>query len=382
MIASALLALASAGTGLEPVEYERRAVEHRQRIKALHYAATVTNVVPAYDGQPESRQAERHEVWSDGERYRCDRTPVNGWPSSVQSVVRLGGGTSPISLAGTRSTVCRGCRADGAYLRFIHPGTPVTFYRPTAAERSDFEKERLDPSGLGFGHSGGLRPPRLPGKLVDPGVRYTSAEPTTVAGKPAVLVRGTYVRSGSEHRCWVDPDRGYNVVRFELASPPAKPGGPERLGVVIETELSQDMPSGIWFPKSYWGRHFYPDGSVNETRVAVEVAAFNRPPDPAAFTLAGLGLSRGTVVKDEGANDGGQFWTGQELSNRPTGVMPPEVRALAAALPPSAVPAETPPAGSVPVPDPTRTPGWVYAAAAALAAVGCGLFALAYRPRR
>jgi hypothetical protein len=359
---------------LDPVEYERRAVEARERIRTWHYAAAVTHERFATGGQKSSRQGARFEVWADATRYRADETAVGQWPARSQvQLPSAEAGRQPTVLATARTTVCRGCRADGAYLRLIHPGTPATFYQPTAEEVDRFERDRLDPRGLGHGAGKGLNPPPPRGNLVDPGVRYISAEPTGDAGE--VLVRGTYIKTGSQHRCWVAPDKGYGVTRFELSGPPDA-AGKEEPGLVVENELALDTPSGVWFPKRTRVRTYLKGELASERQITVEVAEFNRPLDPAAFTLAGLRLSPGTPVRDDIAKTL-DVWDGSKRATSFSGPVPPEVRVVMTALPSSQGPGASPAAQSAD--DPTRTSWQAYALAGVLAAVGSTLVLYARR---
>jgi hypothetical protein len=361
------------GSPLDPVEYEARAIQYRDRINSIRYTAVTTIVRPATAEAGEIRVAARQEVWMDARRYRRDETPVRGWdPPGRSQLPPAELGKQGQVLRVTRQTECRGCRSDGALLRYTQPGTPVVFYK--AANEAEFEADKFDPRGLGHGSRRGPAGSPLRGMLTASNVQYKTVEQVEYAGEKAVLVTGTYLQTGSEHRCWLVPDKGCSVIRLEWSGT-LRANGERRLAVLIENQLAQDAVSGVWFPKRSRSRTYTLGVLDTDQETTVELAELNRPLDDSAFTLAGLKLEPGTPVSD---NVSGEqlFWSGTDLSKQYKGPAPAEVQVLAKpASPPTTLPASLPP-------DPARTPASVYALAAGLAVVGCGLLLLALRSRR
>lgn len=366
---------------LTPLEYEQQAIEHRLRINSLHYTAVTRYCYPATDKGKEQRTASRREVWVNGDQYREDETVIEGWPSRLTAHLPFAvADGNPITRGIERRIICRGCMPDGSLLRYDAGITPVHLQRPTVDAVTSSKQNQFDPRGLGHDISISETRPATHGLLADPKVHSRTVTRVTFRGENAVLVEGVNGKGPGVRRSWIVPDKGYSVVRLESSHPPQAAEGPRKVYFEIDNEYPSDVRDGVWFPKRSRVRRYDSAGVlVYESTTEVEVADFNRPPDPSVFTLAGLKLSPGVPVMDQ---SGGRpkFWDGTKVVASFKGPMPAEYQPLAkAAAAAKSSPAAAPTAPTTP--DPTRTPPWVYAVAAGLAAVGCGLVALARRAR-
>ena len=368
------------GVGSPPAEFVRRAIADRERVHSYHVILTVTSQRFGIAGETAGRVGWRWQVWSDGSRYRHDETPIPDWPARLRpQLPPTTPDGQPKALPLVRQIICRGCRSDGALVRFLSPGTAAIFSRPTPELEAEIEQDRVDPRGLGHDRIQGAKFPK-PARLDRSGAHYTSAETVELNGETVTLVHAT-LPTGSRYRCWFNPSKGGSVIRVALTGRPDGAGA-EQPGLLIENEPVLDGPSGLWFPKRTRSRRYVDGQLAEDVWVEVEAAELNRPPDPAAFTLAGLNLPLGTVVSDA-VSGVSKVWDGDKLATGYRGPLPPEVRELGTRLPASAAADILGRSANTPRPaDPTVTPVWIYLTAAALAVAGCGLLVRARRTRR
>ena len=289
----------------------------------------------------------------------------------------MGANGKPLIKSSSRHVGCRGCVPGGFLLNYSAGITPVHLHPPMPEAVANFTDAMFEARALGHGIGRASSDSRIQiqGLLADPRVKYLTAEPVLFRGEDALLVEGEYVAGTSVHRCWLVPAKGYSVIRFEWSERPAATGGPRKMYVEIDNELRQDAPSGIWFPRRSHARRYTTDGILaGDYLTDVEVAEFNRSPDPSVFTLAGLKLSPGVPVFDNAVGTS-QFWDGTKLAKSYKGPLPPEYKDIAKPL------VASPSQAVNKTPDPTRMPRWVYLVAGGLAMVGCALLALARRAR-
>lgn len=355
-----LLALsAAAGADLRPIDYELKAVEYRRQIRTAHIEAVIKNDTPIPKLKTPFHYAARLEAWQDGSRHRSDEWPVAGWPARTKGSMRL--------------VHCRGCLPDGKWVRYSQP-TSIVLDRPGLNDEA-ISRELQDLRRIGHSLYGLLTNRTLAGNLASPEIDYRSAERVTFKGEDAVLIRGVYVKYGFHRRCWIAPAKGYSLLRLETSEgPEVTPEQP--IGGSVETELAQDAASGVWFPKRVRMQSFDKGELHSEETIEVKVAEFNRPLDPAAFSLKGMGLTPGTPVIDTLAAATPLFWSGEAVTRTYSGPIPPEM--LSQAIPAAKMPAADADPPTQPA-DPTRTPWWVYLLAGVLGVVGCGLLVLARR---
>ena len=85
---------------------------------------------------------------------------------------------------------------------------------------------------------------------------------------------------------WVDPERGYNVLRIEGAftSFAGKP-------IVDRVDCDLQKVEGLWFPRSCRYRRTEEGGKVtSQEDLEVEVVSLNEPIDPEVFSLQGIDI--------------------------------------------------------------------------------------------
>jgi hypothetical protein len=111
---------------------------------------------------------------------------------------------------------------------------------------------------------------------------------------------------GNNVQRWIDPQRGHSSLKSLITSRPLKKGYST---AIVERSIREYSP-GIWFPSAIHFRSEY-DGRVNnEEQVEVESADFTTPPAEERFSLAGIGLSPGDTVHQNGKP---LVWNGREL---------------------------------------------------------------------
>ncbi|MBY0230214.1 MAG: hypothetical protein K2W96_13105 [Gemmataceae bacterium] len=152
---------------------------------------------------------------------------------------------------------------------------------------------------------------------VKPEVRRDSHD-----GAPCLVVSFT-MRNGNRVEVWGDPAQGDSVVRIVLEN--TRKEGPFR--VIVENKVKLDESSGVWFPdiSTY---AYTQNGEVMETVTAKVVSArLNVPTDDTVFTLAGMDLRKGLVIRrlHEDGKDSPFTWTGESMEKwkRPEYTIPP-----------------------------------------------------------
>lgn len=122
------------------------------------------------------------------------------------------------------------------------------------------------------------------------------------------------LRRGPWVRYWVDRDHDLNVLRLEVEYPVhGKPWIDS-----VETQYQQLEGLVRWFPLTCRYRHAE-DGTVTRAEDAtVRVVGLNRPVDPAAFTLAGMGVPVGMgVVQLPNELGDSRYWDGSKVVSLP-----------------------------------------------------------------
>ncbi|MDX2200643.1 MAG: hypothetical protein SF069_16930 [Phycisphaerae bacterium] len=118
-----------------------------------------------------------------------------------------------------------------------------------------------------------------------------------------IVVTEWLVRDGNRRgrcRTWIDPERGWNVVRTQGEYDGKRAG---------TTNIDLSLVDNIWFPARVTSLNS--DGEAVHT-IEVLHSEFNRPEHPTALTVQHLGLEPGVSVMNE-AIGLGFIWDGEEL---------------------------------------------------------------------
>lgn len=144
----------------------------------------------------------------------------------------------------------------------------------------------------------------------NPARRETAIETVEFDKTECALVSFTNVH-GVDVRIWIDPSRGYSVLRID---------GSRSVGSHIEqwtadVDIQLYEPSGVWFPESV--RYQYTvDGELHEEEHAtIEVVSLNEPIETEVFTFAGMGVPKGWPVADHTRPDVSDqlAWDGRQI---------------------------------------------------------------------
>jgi hypothetical protein len=107
------------------------------------------------------------------------------------------------------------------------------------------------------------------------------------------VIDGLHVVSGSSGdggvKWWIDPEKGWNVVRTEVFHEGRKIG--ER-----RFELRLDPHDGIWFPRKVELYRLAAGDTDPSSVIELHSTEFNRPEHPAELTPAGIGIEVGTSM--------------------------------------------------------------------------------------
>lgn len=299
-----LLIMTQAGTDPDALLASCRAAAKAAWGDRWHVAG---RLVSARDGAgPPFNYDCRFELWRDGRRRRADFRPTakGSWPvydRLARRVTGLGWGPS----------------GD----RFLMWQEPETAVELRAVDRDRPGELSFDPAMIGFGLDDFYGQAR-PDKLLDTGRRPLFVGPATVRelpGRPGVLrVAGVLERSPAttltlDGEIDVDTARGPAVVRILRRAPAPEAG--QTYDVEMTVSHRPDPATGRWHAAGYTLREACAGKGLFEETVTLEVTEPNRPPDPAAFTLAGLAIPVGEAVRDVPAKTF-KYWDGGKVVDR------------------------------------------------------------------
>jgi hypothetical protein len=294
-------------------ELEEVVLEARRAIRAGSYDVTCVTTGP---------KVERFEVgvrcefdFADDDRLRFE------WLQPAPKIIAAGKPLTVVSNGG--KSVERLIISGTRLLRW----SPDEFSEPTslAATVRSFgaHGERIfDPRVIGtsaesFGHVWCCRL----NHLVSSGeqrLRVTPVTKDTIAGRPVLKVEVADDRVCTTF-C-VSPEENYSIVYFELA---AMIDGKTMISS-IACKNKHCEAANVWFPETI-GYSRKVDGQLLfEERISIRDAKFNFGVDSELFTVAGLGLRKGTSVLDMSLPDVDvqQEWDGKKLVR--VGGFPPE----------------------------------------------------------
>lgn len=148
--------------------------------------------------------------------------------------------------------------------------------------------------------------PVVPGRDFDQELRKSGLPPPQY--ETVVDADGLYVVSFSfgddTARWWIDPQRGWNVVRTAVVA-----AGRETSG--MRMELAEY--DGAWFPRQFEYRRRAADGDEFVTVTNVLNAEFNRPWHPQRLTPSDIGVEAGmTLHFSQRATDSTLLWDGSK----------------------------------------------------------------------
>ncbi|MDR2409678.1 MAG: hypothetical protein LBE13_16425 [Bacteroidales bacterium] len=118
----------------------------------------------------------------------------------------------------------------------------------------------------------------------------------------------TYTFEGLGHsHCWIDPSKGYSVLRFEQAT------FDNTRREYTDLQVKEYKNTGIWYPcYCIFERYENKDLIISE-EMDIEVISINEPIDDKYFSLASLNVPVGTMVADPELGSGNYVWDGKEV---------------------------------------------------------------------
>lgn len=281
----------------DPVALERRAVESRLAIHTLHVKLTIEREWHDAYGRPgKGGKVAEFEIWQDATHYRAD---IFTKSTSMSEDMALG----------RRRVVCRNCEKPGHAVQYFE-GSGVALIPPdNPLLRTLFEGgDAFDPRLLGCTTSDHVNMPR-PGTAKTVPLEYNSpqftaptVEAATIDGEAAWLLKNKALRTGVDTRVYFFPNKGGSIGLIEYSGKSEEYAFHGR----YHSELEQEPDTGIWFPKKFVGEAFRSGAVKYRDVVTVHLREFNRPIDPAVFTLAGMNIREGAEVYDPSPNRTGK----------------------------------------------------------------------------
>lgn len=220
----------------------------------------------------------------------------------------------------------RNCERDGYGVDYwdLRAEKGVTMLTLAPLARLKDELSLFDARLLGFVVAGPeqYRHLNLESHLASPDRIKPEVRRDSLDGVPCLVV--SFARAnGNRMRVWGDPAKGDSVVRIELENP-QKDGA---LRASVENRMKLDEASGIWFPETSSATFDYSGHPPENVIVKVESARFNVPIDEGVFTLAGMDLRQGLVIRRVSEDGKATLfnWKGEEMEKwkRPSYTIPP-----------------------------------------------------------
>jgi hypothetical protein len=162
------------------------------------------------------------------------------------------------------------------------------------AEIRELETAWFDPRTIGFV----ARPADLlSGATLDRFVTYQPRRECSVRREVldgVDVFRVHYRRdTGMEVRLWFAPEQGYGLVRAELEGPYGRHAMVDAIGCKLKR-----YDGNVWFPERVWSRRSLDGERRGEDLITILDADFQKPVDPALFTLSSFGIPIGRRVYD------------------------------------------------------------------------------------
>jgi hypothetical protein len=279
-------------------EVEKQVLEYRQALK--HAELKLSQATYLKESGPPDRER-RTRIWFDGKKLRND---IELRYNADQPFHR--------EIHGHH------CEREG-YLLFYSQEPPA----PGTALAMSFQKIEpatdplscpvIDPRLLGLAvcSSPDLAQSHFEEWVRPPNRRPPSIRKTTLNGKDLLLIEYTLL-NGVLVRTWVAPEWGPSIVRMEAED---VVDGKQMLDSTV-CDYADPPPGRYWYPKSCTYQRMIDGKLANKEVAQVEIVSLNQPIPPEAFTLAGMGIAKGTPIKGlptADKADGPRFWNGETI---------------------------------------------------------------------
>ncbi len=185
----------------------------------------------------------------------------------------------------------------------------------SSANEADEKRWMIDPRKIGMYPTGfmNLAQFELGGFMNTKHIkRFVAIESWKYDGRDCkVIVRESV--SGAIGKVWIDPERDYSIVRFEIEN--KAQAEPENS--VYEIELSYHPEAKRWFPSACSHRWLRGTTPIEEERVTIRAEKINQPIDRELFELSGMNIPPGTGFsvsgKLRGNHSGLAQWNGRAI---------------------------------------------------------------------
>lgn len=124
---------------------------------------------------------------------------------------------------------------------------------------------------------------------------------------PLLLDRFT-LKDGQEASFWVNPAKGYAVVRSVIKA--------DEIVDEIVCDVEKHADSGLYFPTHYVYTRSYDGKETSREDLTIDVISLNKPIDGSRFELASLGIPVGTPVYEPLNPRPGRIWDGHRVIDR------------------------------------------------------------------
>lgn len=127
-------------------------------------------------------------------------------------------------------------------------------------------------------------------------------------GQPVFVITAR-TSAGVTLRKWIDPNRGYSMVRGETRSVYLD----QELVDTVECEITWHPEAAVWFPESVRSRRHLGGKLDTEEVLTVVHASLNEPVNPRVFQPGDLAIPAGREVLNDDQGSVDSFWDGKEI---------------------------------------------------------------------
>lgn len=295
-----LTLLVSMPTAPSAEEVIGRVLAERAKIRSWH----VTGSYRYNDRRPEpANHAFQFELWREGEKARTDRRPLGPEPTRGWKL-------------GEREVTCVGCwPTDGRAVWARFPTHMVEHIAPPfPTTRGHADKVGIDIRKFGLLSDSIIGHPSRP---IDKVLReHPLAVGSPVVADGTIVLTGTHPKHGFTRRLTVDPARGYCVTAIDGSGVMPGSDPPIRWRQRTRITPARDPASGLWYVRESAFEELRDDAPSHELTVTLDTVELNRPLDPKAFSLGGLGIPVGFMVSSVD-DPFPRYWDGAKVADKP-----------------------------------------------------------------
>ncbi|MDR0704960.1 MAG: hypothetical protein LBF88_08225 [Planctomycetaceae bacterium] len=123
---------------------------------------------------------------------------------------------------------------------------------------------------------------------------------------PCKKITYTFEGLGYSH-CWIDPSKGYSVIRFEQAT------FDNTRREYTDLHVKKYKNTGIWYPSYCIFERYENKDLIIFEEMDIDVISINELIDDKYFNVASLNVPVGTMVADPELGSGNYVWDGKEV---------------------------------------------------------------------